>query len=125
MKMTLKRLLELFLAAMLLLTAACSGQGTLQPEPEPSNSQKEAQQEIENSPAEPESEEDNADETTPAETEPDETEPAEPEPAEEQAVEKNGDIVILYTSDVHCGVDQGVRICRPATDSRLSHFQGQ
>ena len=24
-----------------------------------------------------------------------------------QAVEKNGDIVILFTSDVHCGVDQG------------------
>ena len=29
-----------------------------------------------------------------------------PAPAEE-AVEKNGDIVILYTGDVHCGVDQG------------------
>ena len=29
-----------------------------------------------------------------------------PAPAEE-AVEKNGDIVILYTGDVHCGIDQG------------------
>ncbi len=33
---------------------------------------------------------------------------AEPAPAEEPApVEKNGDIVILFTSDVHCGIDQG------------------
>ena len=32
-----------------------------------------------------------------------------PTPTEEPtpAPEKNGDIVILYTSDVHCGVDQG------------------
>ena len=29
-----------------------------------------------------------------------------PEPTPEP-VEKNGDIVILFTSDVHCGVDQG------------------
>ena len=107
MKMTLKRILVLFLAAMLLLTVACSGQGTLQPEPEPSDSQKEAQQEIGETPAEPGSEEKEPGEAQPAEAEPDETEPAEPEPAEEQAVEKNGDIVILYTSDVHCGVDQG------------------
>ncbi len=107
MKMTMKKLLVLFLAAMLLLTASCAGQGAAQPDPEPGDSQKEALQEIENSPAEPESEEDNADETTPAETEPDETEPEESEPAEQQMVEKNGDIVILYTSDVHCGVDQG------------------
>ena len=27
--------------------------------------------------------------------------------AEEKQPEKNGDIVILYTSDVHCAVDQG------------------
>ena len=40
----------------------------------------------------------------PAETAPE----AEAAPAEEAApVEKNGDIVILFTSDVHCGVDQG------------------
>ena len=107
MKMTMKKLHVLFLAAMLLLTASCAGQGAAQPDPEPGDSQKEALQEIENSSAEPESEEDNADETTPAETEPDETEPEESEPAEQQMVEKNGDIVILYTSDVHCGVDQG------------------
>ena len=25
----------------------------------------------------------------------------------EKTVEKSGDIVILYTSDVHCGIDQG------------------
>ena len=29
------------------------------------------------------------------------------ETTEEPTVEKNGDIVILFTSDVHCGVDQG------------------
>ena len=37
-------------------------------------------------------------------------EPAAEEPAAEPEaapVEKNGDIVILYTSDVHCGIDQG------------------
>ncbi len=99
MKMTMKKLLVLFLAVMLLLTASCAGQGAAKPDPEPGDSQKEALQEIENSSAEPESEEDNADETTPAETEPDETEPEESEPAEQQMVEKNGDIVILYTSD--------------------------
>ena len=27
--------------------------------------------------------------------------------AAEESVERNGDIVILYTGDVHCGVDQG------------------
>ena len=33
---------------------------------------------------------------------------AEPAPAEEPApVEKNGDIILLFTSDVHCGIDQG------------------
>ena len=30
-----------------------------------------------------------------------------PPAAEAAPVEKNGDIVILYTSDVHCGIDQG------------------
>ena len=30
--------------------------------------------------------------------------------AEETAVEKNGDVYILYTSDIHCGVDQGFGI---------------
>ena len=30
-----------------------------------------------------------------------------PEPEPEKTVEKNGDIVILFTSDIHCGVDQG------------------
>ena len=29
------------------------------------------------------------------------------EPAEEAPVEKNGDVIILYTSDAHCGIDQG------------------
>ena len=28
-------------------------------------------------------------------------------PAMAEAAEKNGDVVILYTSDIHCGVDQG------------------
>ena len=26
---------------------------------------------------------------------------------DQQPAEKNGDIMILYTSDIHCGVDQG------------------
>ena len=29
------------------------------------------------------------------------------EPPEEPQEEKNGDVIILYTSDVHCGIDQG------------------
>lgn len=32
---------------------------------------------------------------------------ADPEPTETQSAEKSGDIVVLFTSDVHCGVDQG------------------
>ena len=31
----------------------------------------------------------------------------EPQSQEEQQAEKNGDIYIIYTSDVHCGVDEG------------------
>ena len=30
-----------------------------------------------------------------------------PSPTPEPPVEKNGDIVILYTNDIHCAVDQG------------------
>ena len=33
--------------------------------------------------------------------------PAEEAPAEEPPAEKNGDVIILYTSDVHCGIAQG------------------
>ena len=32
---------------------------------------------------------------------------AEPQNETAQAAEKNGDVYIIYTSDVHCGVDQG------------------
>ena len=42
----------------------------------------------------------------PAPTPPEET-PDSPDKTPEPAVEKNGDIVILCTSDVHCGVNQG------------------
>ena len=31
----------------------------------------------------------------------------EPQKEAAQTVEKNGDVYILFTSDVHCGVDQG------------------
>ncbi len=27
--------------------------------------------------------------------------------AQEEAAEKNGEVMILFTSDIHCGVDQG------------------
>ena len=33
--------------------------------------------------------------------------PVEPAPAAELPAEKNGDVIILYTSDVHCGIDKG------------------
>jgi len=42
----------------------------------------------------------------PAPTPPEETSDS-PDKTPEPAVEKNGDIVILFTSDVHCGVNQG------------------
>ena len=29
------------------------------------------------------------------------------ETASDTATDKNGDIIILYTSDIHCGVDRG------------------
>ena len=48
-----------------------------------------------------------APEPTAAAEEPASAGPAPEEPAESPAVEKNGEIVILYTADVHCGVDKG------------------
>ena len=42
-----------------------------------------------------------------AETEAENAGEAESAEAAKSAVEKNGDVYILYTSDVHCGVDQG------------------
>lgn len=45
--------------------------------------------------------------TTQATTVPEATVPEATEAAAEPAPEKNGDIVVLYTSDVHCGIGQG------------------
>ncbi len=53
-------------------------------------------------PAEPQP----VEETKPAETQ--QVEETKPEEPKEEPVEKNGDLYILYTSDVHCGIDQGM-----------------
>ncbi len=80
-----RRILSVLLALMLLLSlTACSAPGKT---PEPTAAPT----------AEP----------TPAPTQA--PAPATPEPTEPPAppVEKTGDIVILFTSDIHCGIDQG------------------
>ena len=86
MKTKLKRTLCLLVIAVMLLTAAgCSAakpQATAQPTQAPA----------------PETAAPAAETPAPA---PEPEAPAKPEP------EKNGDIVILYTSDIHCGIDQG------------------
>ena len=82
-----KRILSLLLVlVMMLAMTACgaSGNNNQQPTPPAENTTNENQE--------------NNEENTEPEPEP------EPEPA---PVEKNGDIVILFTSDIHCGVDQG------------------
>ena len=57
-------------------------------------------------PTEPQTTAPPAPETT-APTEPQTTAAPETQPQPEPVVEKNGDIIILFTSDVHCGIDQG------------------
>ena len=92
-----KKLLAFLLLAALLLLAACGNAAPAAVAPE-----KEA-------PAEAPAEAAPAEEA-PAEEAPAEEAPAEEAPAEEAPVpeiEPSGDIVVLFTSDVHCGVDQG------------------
>ena len=82
-----KRILGLLLVLVMMLAMTACGAGSnnnQQPTPPAENTANENQE--------------NNEENTEPEPEP------EPEPA---PVEKNGDIVILFTSDVHCGVDQG------------------
>ena len=89
-----KRLLAFLLLAAMLVLAACGAQPAATEQPQTPEAPVEAPAEV---PAEEPAE-------APAE-EPAEA-PAE-EPAEVPEVEPTGDVVILFTSDVHCGIDQG------------------
>jgi len=84
-----KRIFALLLALVMLLMVGCAS--SKKEETKPTETPAES--------AEP------AGNSEPAEGEP--AEPAEPTPEPEPEVEKTGEIVILYTSDVHCGIDQG------------------
>ena len=99
-----KRLFALLLALVMLLMVGCSS--AKKEETKPTEAPAESTEPAKEEPAkeEPAKEEPAAEE--PAKEEPAE-EPAKEEPAEEPAVEKTGEIVVLFTSDVHCGVDQG------------------
>ena len=88
-----KKLLAFLLAAVLLLTAGCGAVPTPAETAAPAPAETEAPAPVE-APVE-----------TPApEPEPEPAPEPEPEPA---AIEPSGDLVILFTSDVHCGIDQG------------------
>ena len=52
----------------------------------------------------------------------------EPEESEVPAVESNGEVMILFTSDVHCGIDQGfgyagLEQIRENPEQRRSHHR--
>ena len=89
MKRNRTRILALLLALMLTLSlTACASAAKTDSAPQPTPAPETA-----------------APETAAPSEAPQETEA--PPAAEAAPVEKNGDIVILYTSDVHCGIDQG------------------
>ncbi len=92
-----KKFLALLLIFAMLLLAGC---GAAQTKETPAEEPAPAEPAEEPAPAEP------AEETAPAEPA---EEPAPAEPAEEPApeIEPSGEAVILFTSDVHCGIDQG------------------
>ena len=89
-----KRLLAFLLLAAMLVLAACGAQPAATEQPQTPEAPAEEPAEV---PAEEPAE-------APAE-EPAEAPAEEPAPAPE--VEPTGDVVILFTSDVHCGIDQG------------------
>ena len=95
---TCKRPLSLILILVLLLTMA--GCTMVQPAPAP-DAPPEPAEESSGQNVEP----DDASETTPAETEPAPSEAS--APPEQPLPEKNGDVMILFTSDVHCGLEAG------------------
>ena len=97
-----KRLFALLLALVMLLMVGCGT--SKKEETKPAEAPAESTEPAKEEPAkeEPAKEE-------PAKEEPAKEEPAKEEPADEAEApaEKTGEIVILYTSDVHCGIDQG------------------
>ena len=89
-----KRLLAFLLLAAMLVLAACGAQPAATEQPQTPEAPVEEPAEV---PAE---------EPAPAPAEEPAQTPAE-EPAPAPEVEPTGDVVILFTSDVHCGIDQG------------------
>ena len=89
-----KRLLAFLLLAAMLVLAACGAQPAATEQPQAPEAPAEEPAEV---PAE---------EPAPAPAEEPAQAPAE-EPAPAPEVEPTGDVVILFTSDVHCGIDQG------------------
>ena len=89
-----KRLLAFLLLAAMLVLAACGAQPAATEQPQTPEAPVEEPAEV---PAE---------EPAPAPAEEPAEAPAE-EPAPVPEVEPTGDVVILFTSDVHCGIDQG------------------
>ena len=89
-----KRLLAFLLLAAMLVLAACGAQPAATEQPQTPEAPAEEPAEV---PAE---------EPAPAPAEEPAEAPAE-EPAPVPEVEPTGDVVILFTSDVHCGIDQG------------------
>ena len=89
-----KRLLAFLLLAAMLVLAACGAQPAATEQPQTPEAPVEEPAEV---PAE---------EPAPAPAEEPAEAPAE-EPAPAPEVEPTGDVVILFTSDVHCGIDQG------------------
>ncbi len=119
MKTWKKGLAYLLVLMMVLVMAGCGAKQTAAPESsQTETSKEEAPSQTEESKAEETSaaqesaaeeskvEESQAEESKAEESKAEESKPEE-EPPVEEAVEKNGEIYVLFTSDIHCGVDQG------------------
>ncbi|MBR5969100.1 MAG: bifunctional metallophosphatase/5'-nucleotidase [Lachnospiraceae bacterium] len=116
-----KRLIALLLAAMLTVMTGCAGQNATSTSTAASTAESVAEAastaEVADAAATEEAPEETAEETE----EPAEETPAEEAPAE---VEKNGEIYILFTSDMHCGVDQGFGLAGVAQVRAYLESQG-
>ena len=114
MKTWKKGLAYLLVLMMVLVMAGCGAKQTAAPESsQTETSKEEAPSQTEESKAEETSaaqesaaEESKVEESQAEESKAEESK-LEEEPPVEEAVEKNGEIYVLFTSDIHCGVDQG------------------